>query len=120
MEINVRETAAEFVNNYEGIIKPSLEGEFNSAIVALIYTEVTRFQEVIEKRFVPLGNPKAYASYRIAIQYLGGLAEKIREERDISSKDLHELFIPLIDRQVADLDFHLSGFEDYKSFRQTK
>lgn len=111
---------AELVNNYEKI-KPFIENGEVRRIEFLIGETVERgndYHNDFRERILSLSKRGSYARWRIALQYLTGLSSKLRGESEIDPIAIKNVFHSL-DRQIAELDFILYKYPEYKLYRES-
>ena len=98
---------AEFVNQYEMMIKPALEDGNLAGASAVIGMAAMKY-DIVENSLGQLKDG-AYAPYRMAMIYLGGLL------RNEPSKPLLDDILMCADRQMAELQLIMQGDEIYDS-----
>ena len=109
-EIHPHTEMANFVNQFEIIVKPNLE-KGNLEGLRPIIGELFLRSELIQDLTVS-ANKGAYGRYKMAIKYLAGL---IRAE-NVNKKTLQDL-LTCSDRWVSELDLILNKDPTYKLVR---
>ena len=114
-EINLHPHAfmGRFVHDYEVIIKPLLEQRDVSTARVSIGNVIMRFSLYQQERSPLDSNFHAEICYEFAVRYLSGFWD----EGEVSDRT-REMLLANIGRQVAQMDFMLSGNEIYEKHRE--